>query len=228
MRNIVECRDVTKIYDQGRVKVTALKAVSLEIERGGFIAVAGPSGSGKTTLLNIFGGLDVPDQGTVSVDGELLNDMSQSALAKLRLHKVGFVFQSYNLIPVLSAIENVEFCMLLQGVPAAERRRRARSMLDDVGLEDKYDRRPAELSGGQQQRVAVARAIVSNPVMVLADEPTANLDSKTGEGLLQLMREMNEDKGVTFIFSTHDKMVMDYARRLVVLRDGAVAEDARK
>ncbi len=226
--NIVECRDVTKIYDQGRVKVTALNGVSLKIEKGAFLAIAGPSGSGKTTLLNIFGGLDVPDQGTVSVDGRLLNQMSQSALAELRLHRVGFVFQSYNLIPVLSAMENVEFGMLLQGVSAAERRKRARSMLDDVGLEDKYDRRPAELSGGQQQRVAVARAIVSNPVMVLADEPTANLDSKTGEGLLHLMREMNDKKGVTFIFSTHDEMVMDYARRLVVLHDGAVAEDTRK
>ena len=226
--NIVECRDVTKTYDQGRVKVTALNRVSLEIEKGAFIAIAGPSGSGKTTLLNIFGGLDVPDEGTVSVDGELLNDMRQSSLAELRLHKVGFVFQSYNLIPVLSAMENVEFGMLLQGVPAAERRKRAQAVLDDVGLEGKYDRRPAELSGGQQQRVAVARAIVSDPAIVLADEPTANLDSKTGEGLLHLMREMNDKKGVTFIFSTHDEMVMDYARRLVVLRDGTVAEDKRK
>jgi putative ABC transport system ATP-binding protein len=226
--NIVECRDVTKIYDQGRVKVTALNRVSLEIEKGAFIAVAGPSGSGKTTLLNIFGGLDVPDAGAVSVDGRLLNQMSQSALAELRLYKVGFVFQSYNLIPVLSAMENVEFGMLLQGVPAAERRKRAQAVLDDVGLAGKYDRRPAELSGGQQQRVAVARAIVSNPAIVLADEPTANLDSKTGEGLLHLMREMNDKKGVTFIFSTHDAMVMDYARRLVVLHDGAVAEDTRK
>jgi putative ABC transport system ATP-binding protein len=226
--NIVECRDVTKIYDQGRVKVTALNRVSLEIEKGAFIAIAGPSGSGKTTLLNIFGGLDVPDEGTVSVDGRLLNQMSQSALAELRLHKVGFVFQSFNLIPVLSAMENVEFGMLLQGVPAGERRTRARSVLDDVGLEGKYDRRPAELSGGQQQRVAVARAIVSDPAIVLADEPTANLDSKTGEGLLELMQEMNDKKGVTFIFSTHDEMVMDYARRLVVLHDGAVAGDTRK
>jgi len=226
--NIVECRDVTKTYDQGRVKVTALRGITLEIEKGAFIAIAGPSGSGKTTLLNIFGGLDAPDEGTVSVDGELLNDMRQSSLAELRLHRVGFVFQSYNLIPVLSAMENVEFGMLLQGVPAAERRKRAQAVLDDVGLEGKYDRRPAELSGGQQQRVAVARAIVSDPAIVLADEPTANLDSKTGEGLLHMMREMNDKKGVTFIFSTHDEMVMDYARRLVVLRDGTVAEDKRK
>ena len=226
--NIVECSGVTRIYDQGRVQIRALDNVNLAVSKGAFIAIAGPSGSGKTTLLNIIGGLDRPDQGTVSIDGNPLTEMSQSALAELRLHRVGFVFQSYNLIPVLSAIENVEFGMLLQGVPAAERRKLARAVLDDVGLADRYDRRPAELSGGQQQRVAVARAIVSNPAIVLADEPTANLDSKTGEGLLELMRDMNEKKGATFIFSTHDDMVMDYARRLILLHDGAIAEDRRK
>jgi putative ABC transport system ATP-binding protein len=162
------------------------------------------------------------------VNGSTLDTMNQSELASLRLHNIGFIFQAYNLIPVLSALENVEFVMLLQGVPSAERRERAINILDDVGLKDTYNRRPAELSGGQQQRVAVARAIVSDPAIVLADEPTANLDSKTGRGLLEMMKEMNEKKKVTFIFSTHDKMVMDYARRLVLIRDGLVAGDEIK
>lgn len=190
--------------------------------------MAGPSGSGKTTILNIIGGLDSADSGRVMVDGNVLDEMNRSQLANLRLHNIGFVFQAYNLIPVLSALENVEYVMLLQGVPVADRRQRAKTILDDVGLEDKYDRRPAELSGGQQQRVAVARAIVSNPSIVLADEPTANLDSKTGQDLLKLMQEMNEKKKVTFIFSTHDHMVMDYARRLVKIRDGRVVDDQIK
>jgi len=223
--NIVECRDVKKIYRQGKVEVHALRGVNLSIRKGGFIALAGPSGSGKTTLLNIIGGLDYANSGSITLDGNIINEMSQSKLANLRLNNIGFVFQAYNLIPVLSALENVEFVMLLQGVPAAERRKRATAILDDVGLKDAYSRRPAELSGGQQQRVAVARAIVSNPLIVLADEPTANLDSKTGEGLMEMMREMNEKKDVTFIFSTHDRMVMDYARRLVHIRDGLVADD---
>lgn len=222
---IVECVDVKKTYHQGKVEVEALRGVSLSIDAGGFVAIAGPSGSGKTTLLNIMGGLDHADSGDVVVDQQDFSQMSQSELARLRLHRVGFVFQAYNLIPVLSALENVEFVMLLQGVPQAERRDRAKVILDDVGLEGTYDRRPAELSGGQQQRVAVARAIVSSPAIVLADEPTANLDSKTGEGLLEMMRDMNEKRKVTFIFSTHDKMVMDYARRLIHLRDGLVADD---
>ncbi len=223
--SIVECRDVKKIYRQGKVEVHALRGVNLSIRKGGFIALAGPSGSGKTTLLNIIGGLDYANSGSITLDGNIINEMSQSKLANLRLNNIGFVFQAYNLIPVLSALENVEFVMLLQGVPAAERRKRATAILDDVGLKDAYSRRPAELSGGQQQRVAVARAIVSNPLIVLADEPTANLDSKTGEGLMEMMREMNEKKDVTFIFSTHDRMVMDYARRLVHIRDGLVADD---
>ena len=226
--NIVECSQVKKTYRQGEVEVLALNGVDLSIEQGGFLALAGPSGSGKTTMLNIIGGLDRADSGKVLVDGNALEGMNQSELASLRLHKVGFVFQAYNLIPVLSAIENVEIVMLLQGVPTKERRERAQAILDDVGLEGKYDRRPAELSGGQQQRVAVARAIVSNPSIVLADEPTANLDSKNGRGLLEMMREMNEIKKVTFVFSTHDHMVMDYARRLVQIRDGQVADDEVK
>ena len=226
--NIVECIDVQKTYQQGRIAVQALKDINLSIGKGEFLAVAGPSGSGKTTLLNLVGGLDASDAGSIIVDGNAFDQMSQSQLAKLRLHKIGFVFQAYNLIPVLSATENVEFVMLLQGIPSSERRERAQAILDDVGLEGKYDRRPSELSGGQQQRVAVARAIVSNPSIVLADEPTANLDSKTGTGLLDMMKKMNTEKNVTFIFSTHDKMVMDYARRLILLHDGRLEEDRVK
>jgi putative ABC transport system ATP-binding protein len=226
--NIVECVDVNKAYQQGQVKVQALKDVSLQIEKGEFLAVAGPSGSGKTTLLNMIGGLDRIDSGSIFVDSEAFETMSQSQLANLRLYKIGFVFQAYNLIPVLSAIENVEYVMLLQGMPTHERREKARAILDDVGLEGKYNRRPAELSGGQQQRVAVARAIVSDPSIVLADEPTANLDSKTGQGLLEMMKQMNAEKQITFIFSTHDHMVMEYARRLVKLRDGRLVDDQIK
>lgn len=221
--NIVEVMNVSKVYRQGEVKVNALSDIQLTVEKGGFVALAGPSGSGKTTLLNLIGGLDSMDSGSIKVEGRKINEMKDSELAEMRLHRVGFVFQAYNLIPVLSAEENVEFVMLLQGVPKNERQERSRAVLDDVGLSGMYNRRPAELSGGQQQRVAVARAIVSDPAMVLADEPTANLDSKTGESLLTMMREMNEKKGATFIFSTHDRMVMDYARRLVQLKDGRIA-----
>ncbi len=222
---MVTCTKVKKAYQQDTVAVKALDGVSLSIKKGEFVAIAGPSGSGKTTLLNIIGGLDSADSGRIVVDGNVLNTMRQSQLAQLRLHKVGFVFQAYNLIPVLSAQENVEFVMLLQGVPPAERRERARAILDEVGLGGMYDRRPAELSGGQQQRVAVARSIVSDPSIVLADEPTANLDSKTGASLLEIMKQMNEKKQVTFIFSTHDQMVMDYARRLIQLKDGRIWEE---
>jgi putative ABC transport system ATP-binding protein len=225
---IVQVKEVKKTYNQGKVAVQALKGVSLDIEEGGFVALAGPSGSGKTTLLNIIGGLDLPDSGHVTVDKSSFSKMSQSELAELRLRKIGFIFQAYNLVPVLSALENVEFVMLLQGIEKNERKQRAKAILDDVGLQGKYDRRPAELSGGQQQRVAVARAIVANPSIVLADEPTANLDSKTGKGLLEIMKEMNEKKKVTFIFSTHDEMVMDYARRLVHIKDGEITEDVIK
>ena len=225
MTAIVSCDNVSKVYQQGSVQVEALRGVSLTIEKGEFMALAGPSGSGKTTLLNLIGGLDLPDGGNIIVDGNEFKTMNQSRLAELRLHRIGFIFQSYNLIPVLSALENVEYVMLLQGVPKADRRKRAGAMLNEVGLSGKYDRRPHELSGGQQQRVAVARAIVSDPAIVLADEPTANLDSKTGESLLTIMREMNERKTVTFIFSTHDEHVMDHARRLVHIRDGRIADD---
>jgi len=226
--SIVECIDVKKTYQQGKVEVDALKGVSLSIDKGGFVALAGPSGSGKTTMLNMIGGLDTADSGSIVVDGNEYEKMNQSQLADLRLRNVGFVFQAYNLIPVLSALENVEFVMLLQGVPSDKRREKAKAILDEVGLEGMYNRRPAELSGGQQQRVAVARAIVSDPSIVLADEPTANLDSATGKGLLEIMKKMNEKKKVTFIFSTHDNMVMDYARRIVYLRDGLIADDQIK
>ncbi|MGD8304896.1 MAG: ABC transporter ATP-binding protein [Desulfobacterales bacterium] len=225
---IVECQEVNKAYEQGQLSVQALKDVSLQIDKGEFLAVAGPSGSGKTTLLNMIGGLDRFDSGNIIVDGAVYENMSQSQLASLRLHKIGFVFQAYNLIPVLSAIENVEYVMLLQGRPASTRRSKARAILDEVGLAGKYDRRPAELSGGQQQRVAVARAIVSDPAIVLADEPTANLDSKTGQGLLEMMKQMNAEKQITFIFSTHDRMVMNYAHRLVKLKDGHLVDDRVK
>jgi putative ABC transport system ATP-binding protein len=225
---IVDCARVTKSYQQGRVTVQALKDVSLQIERGEFLAVAGPSGSGKTTLLNLVGGLDRLDSGNIMVAGQAFETMSQSQLANLRLHKIGFVFQAYNLVPVLSAIENVEYVMLLQGLPPRERRAKSRAILDEVGLEGKYHRRPAELSGGQQQRVAVARAIVSDPAIVLADEPTANLDSKTGQGLLEMMKQMNAEKRITFIFSTHDRMVMEYARRLIKLKDVHLVDDQTK
>ena len=228
MDSIVECQRVSKTYQQGKVEVSALTNVDLNVAKGGFIALAGPSGSGKTTLLNLIGGLDTPDSGAIRVGGQVYGDLTSSQMADLRLNHIGFIFQSYNLIPVLSALENVEYVMLLQGRPAGERRQRARKILNIVGLEGKYDRRPAELSGGQQQRVAVARAIVSNPSIVLADEPTANLDSRTGESLLKLMRQMNRERSVTFVFSTHDQMVMDYARRIVMIRDGRISEDNQK
>ena len=226
--SIVRAENIKKRYIQGKIEVHALRGVSVNIDQGEFVAMAGPSGSGKTTVLNIIGGIDNPDSGKVVVDGNNYSDMTQSKLAELRLNKIGFVFQAYNLIPVLSAEENVEYIMLLQGVSAKERKKKARAILDDVGLEGIYSRRPSELSGGQQQRVAVARAIVSNPAIVLADEPTANLDSKTGESLLDMMKKMNREKNVTFIFSTHDNMVMEYAKRIVKLKDGQIEDDIIK
>ncbi len=226
--NIVETLNIRKTYQQGKVEVKALDGIDLNIKLGAFTALAGPSGSGKTTLLNIIGGLDGADSGNVVLDGQDFGNMNQADLAKMRLQKIGFVFQAYNLIPVLSALENVEYIMLLQGIGVKERRKRAKEVLDDVGLDGKYERRPAELSGGQQQRVAVARAVASRPAIILADEPTANLDSKTGEGLLEMMKKMNEERKMTFIFSTHDNMVMDYANRLVKLKDGHIEDDIYK
>jgi len=224
----VLCRSVNKVYRQDAVAVQALTDVNLEIPRLDFVCLSGPSGSGKSTLLNLIGGLDRPTSGEIYVDGNRVDQMEKGALAELRLRRIGFVFQAYNLIPVLTARENIEFVMQLQGVPAAERGAKTREILKEVGLDGLEDRRPGELSGGQQQRVAVARAIVSEPSLVLADEPTANLDSKTAENLMQLLRHMNREHGVTFIFSTHDKLVMDFSRRLITLHDGRIVEDVRR
>lgn len=225
---IVDVNAVSKKYRLGEITVNALKEISLMIDPGEFVALAGPSGSGKTTLLNLVGGLDHPDSGAVTVDGNDLASLGKGTLADLRLKRIGFVFQAYNLIPVLTAAENVAYILRLQKVGKPERQQRVQAILDEVGLEGLYDRRPAELSGGQQQRVAVARAIVSAPAIILADEPTANLDSKTGERLLKLMARLNQDKGTTFIFATHDEMVMAYARRIIYLRDGRIVSDQRK
>jgi len=228
MTNIVECRGVTKHYRQGAIDVPALRGIDLAIEKGDFASLAGPSGSGKTTLLNIIGGLDHPTAGSVKVDGEELTGLSGEALANLRLTKIGFVFQAYNLIPVLTAEENVEFILQLMGEAPAERRARAREMLHEVALDGLENRRPARLSGGQQQRVAVARALASRPAIVLADEPTANLDSKTAEDLITLMSHLNQISGVTFLMATHDSRVIARTRRHIVITDGKIASDERR
>ncbi len=225
---VLEARNVGKVYDSRGVQTRALEAIDLVIEEGEFSVLAGPSGSGKTTLLNLLGGLDVPSSGEILLDGARLSDLSASKLAELRLRKLGFVFQAYNLIPVLTARENVEFVMELQGVGTEDRRARAEDLLRDVELAGLADKRPLEMSGGQQQRVAVARAIASQPRIVLADEPTANLDSGTAGRLLDLMLRLNRERHVTFLFSTHDLLVMDKARRIVRLKDGHVAGDERK
>ncbi len=223
---MLEAQSVTKVYETRGMETVALRDVSLRIGAGEFTALAGPSGSGKTTLLNLFGALDIPTRGEILLEEQALSALSPSELAELRLQKLGFVFQAYNLIPVLSARENVEFVMELQGRPPSERREKAMAILEEVGLADMAEKRPLEMSGGQQQRVAVARAIVSGPRVVLADEPTANLDSKTAESLLDLMLGMNERHKVTFLFSTHDPLVIEKSRRTVHLRDGEVlAED---
>jgi len=225
---IVEARGVGKVYDTRGVETVALADADLALEAGDFAALAGPSGSGKTTFLNLLGALDAPTTGRIEIGGVDLSALSPAALSDLRMNELGFVFQAYNLIPVFSARENVEFVMELQGVPAPERKRRALEGLAEVGLGGLEDKRPLEMSGGQQQRVAVARAIVGRPKMVLADEPTANLDSETAARLLELMAGLNRDHGITFLFSTHDPAVMEVARRLVRLRDGRVVGDERK
>ncbi len=222
---IVVCEQLNKVYQQERVPVVALSDVSLQVEAGEFVSLAGPSGCGKTTLLNMIGGLDQPDTGQVIVGGEVLGALSPGALADLRLRRIGFVFQAYNLIPVLSARENVEFVMQLQGIDHTDRRQRAEEMLAQVGLSEQMERRPAELSGGQQQRVAVARAMVSNPAIVLADEPTANLDSSASESLLDLMKSLNEQQQTTFIVATHDPQVIAFTDRKVSLLDGKIIAD---
>lgn len=222
---VIECIDVKKTYLSGQVKVNALRGVTLSIQKGEFVALTGPSGCGKTTLLNIIGGLDRPTDGKVSVEGRSLRHLSNSELADLRLRRVGFVFQAYNLVPVLSGLENVEFVLQLQGVDKSDRRRRAAEILSLVGLAEMQARRPAELSGGQQQRVAVARALASNPAIVVADEPTANLDSKTAQALLELMRELNVEEQLTFVVASHDPKVLDYVQRHVRLVDGQIHSD---
>jgi len=226
--SIVSVRGLIRDYKQGTVTVHALRGVDLDIEEGEFTALMGPSGSGKTTLLNLIGGLDEPTSGSVVVDGHELGKLSRGALSDLRRDRLGFIFQAYNLIPVLSAYENAEFVLLLQGVPAAERRKRVLETLKAVGLEGLEDRRPNQLSGGQQQRVAVARAIAMQPALVLADEPTANLDSHTGYDLIALMKHLNEEFGVTFLFATHDPKVMENARRVVRMMDGQIEKDERR
>jgi putative ABC transport system ATP-binding protein len=219
---VVRLEKVSRVYRHGGIEVAALQDVDLEIRRGEFAALVGPSGSGKTTLLNLVGGLDSPTSGRIWIGDVETTRLSKSQLADVRLRHIGFVFQEYNLIPVLSALENVEYVMLLQGVPERERRARSLALLKELGLGGMEHRRPGELSGGQQQRVAVARAIVSEPLIVLPDEPTANLDSAAGAALLDLMRKLNETKGTTFVFSTHDPMVMQRARRIIRMRDGRI------
>jgi len=221
--------NVEKNYRVGKVEVPALRGVSVRIEEGEFTSIAGPSGSGKTTILNLIGCLDKPTRGRVLIGDQDVSGLSSDQLADVRNHGLGFIFQTFNLIPVFSALENVEFPLIIlkKGAPS-ERRDKALSMLEQVGLKDLVHRKPSEMSGGQQQRVAIARALVKEPGVVLADEPTANLDSKTGEETLSLMKEMNEKTGTTFIFSTHDRMVMDFAKRLIHVHDGRIESDTKK
>jgi putative ABC transport system ATP-binding protein len=226
--NVIEIKDLVKTYENSAVKVTAVNHVNINIEKGAFTAIVGPSGSGKTTLLNLIGGLDTPTSGEIRIDGQDITAMSSKQLIDFRLNHIGFVFQAYNLIPVLTASENVGFVMELQGLSKKVIQEKAAEMLKKVGLEGRENSRPNELSGGQQQRVAVARAIASVPRFILADEPTANLDSKSTENLLQLMEELNEKEQVTFIFSTHDPRVMNKAHRIIVLEDGQIIKDEKR
>ena len=225
---VIETHNLNKVYDEMVIPVKAVDNVTLNIEQGEFTAIVGPSGSGKTTLLNIIGGLDHPTSGTVKIEDSDISSMSNNKLIDFRLHNIGFIFQAYNLIPVLTARENVEFIMLLQNKPRKERDERVKELMDAVGLSDKMNNRPSELSGGQQQRVAVARALASKPKFILADEPTANLDSHSAENLLDIMLKLNLEENVTFIFSTHDQRVIDRARRVVTLTDGRIVSDVTK
>ena len=227
MEPLVHAQDITKTYRTGKVEAPALRGVTLDIEEGDFMNIVGPSGSGKTTLLNMIGALDIPTSGELRVFGEDIAAFSKRKRSELRLRSIGFVFQAYNLIPVLTARENVEFVLELQGA-GAERRERADAILAQLGLEEFADRRPLELSGGQQQRVAVARAVASRPRLILADEPSANLDGANTETLLNMMRELNEQNGITFVLSTHDPRVIAHARRVVTLVDGKVESDERR
>lgn len=228
MAALIRATNISKVYHKTAVPVHAINNLSVDIAEGEFTAIVGPSGCGKTTLLNILGGLDYPTSGTVTINGIDISGMKDSELIDFRLHNIGFVFQAYNLIPVLTALENVEFIMLLQKRSRKERLARARELLEEMNIADKADHRPGQLSGGQQQRVAVARALASNPRFILADEPTANLDSVSTENLLDLMARINREQNATFIFSTHDQRVMDKARRLIRLVDGAIVSDEVK
>ncbi len=224
-QTVIDAHNLSKVYNPDTIPVNAVNGVHLHLERGEFTALVGPSGSGKTTLLNMIGGLDQPTTGKVIINGTDITALPPNALIDFRLHNIGFVFQAFNLIPVLTARENIEFIMLLQKIPAEERSRRVAELLLAVGLPDKADARPAQLSGGQQQRVAVARALASKPQFILADEPTANLDSHSASTLLDIMEKLNTDEHMTFLFSTHDQRVIDRARRVITLVDGSIASD---
>jgi putative ABC transport system ATP-binding protein len=222
---ILTAKKLEKIYSENGVPVHALKGIDLEIKEGEYMVIAGPSGSGKTTLLNALGTLDMPTKGIVEISGEDVSKKNQKELSELRLKQFGFIFQAFNLIPVLTALENVEFPMMLRGIPQKDRHEKAGSILADLGIEELKNKRPNQMSGGQQQRVAVARSIVNDPIIVLADEPTANLDTKTGAMLLDMMEKMNEEKNITFVFSSHDKQIMERGKRIVFLRDGKIESD---
>ncbi|RMD49991.1 MAG: ABC transporter ATP-binding protein [Ignavibacteria bacterium] len=219
---VIRTENLEKIYQDNGVPVHALKNINMTIDKGEYVVIAGPSGSGKTTLLNLLGALDKPTSGKIFFEGENLAEKKKKELSQLRLKKFGFIFQAYNLIPVLTALENIEFSMMLLNIPEKERKEKARKLMDELGIGDLANKRPNEMSGGQQQRVAVVRAIVNEPEIVFADEPTANLDSKTGDNLLTLMEKMNKEKNITFIFSSHDKQVIERAKRLVILKDGQI------
>lgn len=223
--SVIDAHNVSKVYTEGTVSIYALHDVHLHIERGEFIAIKGPSGSGKTTLLNMIGGLDIPTSGYVEINGTNITQMTYNQLIEFKLHNIGFVFQSYNLIPVLTAEENIEFIMLLQDIPKEQRHRRVYELLEQIGLTDRAKKKPSELSGGQQQRIAVARALASKPQFILADEPTANLDTKSAENLLDIMLKLNREEHITFVFSTHDQRVIDRARRVITLEDGSIVSD---
>ena len=228
MKTAVRTTNLWKIYPQEPDPVEAVRDISIKIETGDFVAMAGPSGSGKTTMLNMIGGLTRPSQGQISIGDQEITEMSDKDLAQLRLERIGFVFQSYNLLPVLTALENAEFTLLLSGIPKDERRKRVLELFNKIGLSGLEDRKPGKLSGGQQQRVAVARAVVANPALILAHEPTANLDSKASADLLDVMERLNQDHGTTFLFSTHDPRVMERSRRLITLVDGQIESDERR
>ena len=225
--NVVETNNLIKIYQQGDIEVKALNDVSINFQQGEFTAIVGPSGSGKTTFLNSIGGLDTPTSGKVVINDTDITNLKSNELIDFRLRNIGFVFQAYNLIPVLTAKENVEFIMLMQGDSASDRKSRAEELLNAVGLSDQINRRPGQLSGGQQQRVAVARALASKPKFVLADEPTANLDSTSTSNLLDIMHRLNKEENMTFIFSTHDQRVIDRAKRIITLEDGKILSDKK-